>query len=92
MHDYFVGETDIPDVTTDNRKKADMMFHEACFADGCSTNKINAILAIGLKNIEGYEESSIKNMSSRPNSTMKKIEGDAKLIFEKDGWVTINKD
>jgi hypothetical protein len=36
VHDYFVGEGQNPDVTLEERKKADKMFYDACLTDKCS--------------------------------------------------------
>jgi len=48
VHDYHVGELDNPDVTQEQRKKADRMFYHACRHDGCN-RKFAALLYIGVR-------------------------------------------
>lgn len=47
VHDYFVGEGDNPNVTYEERRKADKMFFRACRTDGCSW-RFAAMLYIGV--------------------------------------------
>jgi hypothetical protein len=48
IHDYFVGENTNPNVSDEDRKRADRMFYEACRADGCS-RRFAAILYAGVR-------------------------------------------
>ncbi|MDA0107693.1 DUF1353 domain-containing protein [Vibrio mediterranei] len=48
VHDVAVGELCNPDVSNEDRKKADRMFYEACRHEGCS-RRFAAILYIGVR-------------------------------------------
>ncbi len=48
VHDYYVGELNNPDVSTEERKTADRMFYHACRYDGCS-KRFAGILYIGVR-------------------------------------------
>ena len=47
VHDVAVGELDNPDVSDEERKKADRMFYHACMYDGCSV-RFALLLYIGV--------------------------------------------